>query len=96
MKVMYHESKMLQLTTPGSNDILVFEEKDDNTVGKSAGIAHFGFRLKTPGDMKAIRARIIHGRAEIVNEGEFVPGSPYIFFKDPDGYIIEVWYELLP
>ena len=30
----------------------------------------------------------------IVDEGEFVPGSPYVFFKDPDGYLIEVWYEV--
>jgi catechol 2,3-dioxygenase-like lactoylglutathione lyase family enzyme len=34
--------------------------------------------------------------SEIIDKGEFVPGSPYIFFRDPDGYIIEVWYELLP
>jgi catechol-2,3-dioxygenase len=96
MKVMYHESKMLQLTTPGTNDILVFEEKEGGNIGTSGGIAHFGFRLKTPVDITAIRERVIRAKAEIVDEGEFVPGSPYIFFKDPDGYIIEVWYELLP
>jgi hypothetical protein len=32
----------------------------------------------------------------ITDQGEFLPGSPYIFFKDPDGYEIEIWYELLP
>jgi predicted enzyme related to lactoylglutathione lyase len=26
--------------------------------------------------------------------GEFVPGEPYVFFSDPDGYEVEVWYEL--
>jgi catechol-2,3-dioxygenase len=96
MEVMYHESKMLQLTTPGSHDILVFEEKENDNIGQSGGIAHFGFRLKTSGDITAIRARIIQAKAEILDEGEFVPGSPFIFFKDPDGYIIEAWYELLP
>jgi hypothetical protein len=23
-----------------------------------------------------------------------VPGEPYVFFEDPDGYEVEVWYEL--
>ena len=32
----------------------------------------------------------------IREQGEFVPGSPYVFFKDPDGYEIEIWYEKLP
>ena len=30
-----------------------------------------------------------------IDKGEFVSGEPYIFFKDPDGYKIEVWYELV-
>ena len=25
---------------------------------------------------------------------EFVPGEPYVFFRDPDGYEVEIWYEL--
>jgi hypothetical protein len=31
---------------------------------------------------------------EILSHGEFVPGEPYVFFKDPDGYEVEIWYEL--
>ena len=96
MEEMYHEEKMLQLTTPGNHDILVFEERDPDLIGKSGGIAHFGYRAKQPGDVHAIRKRLSEVNAEIVDEGEFLPGSPYIFFKDPDGYVIEVWYELLP
>jgi hypothetical protein len=23
-----------------------------------------------------------------------VPGEPYVFFNDPDGYEVEIWYEL--
>lgn len=95
MTVMYHEEKMIQLTTPGSHDILVFEEKENGPIGQSGGIAHFGFRLKNPSDIEQIHKKIIDAGAEIIEKGEFVPGSPYIFFKDPDGYVIEVWYELL-
>lgn len=96
MEVMYHQEKMIQLTTPGNNDILVFEEKQGPLIGQSGGIAHFGFRLKNPGDIEEMRTRVLESGGEIVDKGEFVPGSPYIFFKDPDGYIIEIWYELLP
>jgi hypothetical protein len=30
----------------------------------------------------------------IRDHGEFVPGEPYVFFIDPDGYEVEIWYEL--
>ena len=96
MDVMYHEAKMIQLTTPGQHDILVFEERDEDVVGHTGGIAHFGFRLKQPESISVIRNKISDFGAEVIDEGEFVPGSPYVFFKDPDGYIIEVWFELIP
>jgi hypothetical protein len=25
---------------------------------------------------------------------EFCPGEPYLFFTDPDGYEVEIWFEL--
>ena len=96
MEVMYHEAKMIQLTTPGCHDILVFEERDQSLVGHTGGIAHFGFRLKEPGDLEPIHKKVIEAGGNVIDKGEFVPGSPYIFFKDLDGYTVEVWYELLP
>jgi hypothetical protein len=30
----------------------------------------------------------------ITETGEFVPGEPYLFAADPDGYTIELWYEI--
>src|SRR5688572_17714960 len=58
MEVMYHEEKMIQLTTPGSHDILVFEERDENLRGQSGGIAHFGFRLKQAADILKIQKKL--------------------------------------
>lgn len=95
MQVMYHHDGFIQLTTPGCNDILVFEEKDNKQIGNSGGIAHFGFRLRQPGDIDDILNKLIEAGGKIIDKGEFVPGSPYIFFKDPDGYDVEVWYEVL-
>src|SRR6187549_2145350 len=96
MEVMYEAERFLQLTTPGSNDILVFEVKENAEIGRTGGIAHFGFRLKDPKDIDEVTSKAKSAGAEIIETGEFVPGSPYVYFKDPDGYIIEVWYEMLP
>jgi predicted enzyme related to lactoylglutathione lyase len=96
MKVMYHEKTMIQLTTPGCHDILVFEENKSSKIGDSGGIAHFGFRLREEKDIEEINHKIIHAGGTIIDKGEFVPGSRYLFFKDPDGYVVEVWYESIP
>jgi predicted enzyme related to lactoylglutathione lyase len=95
MEVMYDEPGFLQMTTPGCNDILVFERKEDGSTGQTGGIAHFGFRLKHPGDITAILQKINKAGGAITGQGEFVKGSPYVFFKDPAGYELEVWYEVL-
>ncbi len=95
MEVMYRKEDFLQLCTPGRNDILVFEEKSDVPIGDSGGIAHFGFRLVDPKDIGIIESKVIEAGGTIANQGEFIKGSPYVFFKDPDGYEVEVWYELL-
>lgn len=96
MKVMYHEDNMIQLTTPECNDILVFEKSKSTETGNPGGIAHFGFRLRSAKDIEAMSDRITQAGGTILEKGEFVPGSPYIFFKDPDDYTVEVWFELLP
>lgn len=95
MQVMYRHNGFLQLRTPGCKDILVFEERKDEPIGETGGIAHFGFRLKNAKHIDEMIDRIIAAGAIIVDKGEFVPGSPYVFFKDPDGYEVEVWYELI-
>ena len=96
METMYDQKGFIQMTTPGCNDILVFEEKKDAMIGSTGGIAHFGFRLKEPKDIDEIIQKVIAAGGRIIDHGEFVKGSPYVFFKDLDGYDVEVWYELLP
>jgi len=96
MQVMYHEKDMIQLTTPGCYDNLVFQQISGDQIGNSGGIIHFGFRLRDPNDCDAMEEKIIKAGGIIKEKGEFVPGSPYIFFNDPDGYEVEIWYELLP
>jgi predicted enzyme related to lactoylglutathione lyase len=95
MEAMYIQDDMIQLTTPGCHDIIVFEKKTGE-IGNTGGIAHFGFRLRDPKDIEEVNDRIVKAGGAIIEKGEFVPGSPYIFFKDLDNYTVEVWFELLP
>lgn len=94
MDVMYRGADFLQLTTPGTHDILVFEKKEEAAFGQTGGIAHFGFRLILATDIDEMAACITSAGGQITERGEFVPGEPYIFFTDPDGYLVEVWFEL--
>ena len=88
----YRKADFIQAQTPGSRDVLVFERNEEGA-GKAGGIAHFGFRLTRPEDIDAAEAAVVAAGGRILDKGTFVPGEPYIFFTDPDGYEIEVWYE---
>ncbi|MDP9204637.1 MAG: VOC family protein [Gemmatimonadota bacterium] len=93
MLAVYREKTFLQAQTPGARDVLVLEEGTEN-VGVSGGIRHFGFRLTDARDIDRAAAAIERAGGKIKHRGEFCPGEPYVFFTDPDGYEVEVWYEL--
>lgn len=89
----YQDGNFLQAQTPGSRDVLVFERRP-RLAGKAGGVVHFGFRLRRPADIVRAKAAIRAAGGIIGDHGEFVPGEPYVFFTDPDGYEVEIWYEL--
>jgi catechol 2,3-dioxygenase-like lactoylglutathione lyase family enzyme len=96
MVAVYRGDEFIQAQTPGSRDVIVFETatSDIPSVGTSGGVAHFGFRLVDPGAIDAAAEAIVSAGGTIVEKGEFVPGEPYIFARDLDGYLIEVWFEI--
>jgi catechol 2,3-dioxygenase-like lactoylglutathione lyase family enzyme len=89
----YESDDFVQAQTPGSRDVLVFERKP-RRAGKTGGIAHFGFRLTRAADIERALTAIRAAGGNIQKHGEFIPGEPYVFFRDPDGYEVEIWYEL--
>jgi catechol 2,3-dioxygenase-like lactoylglutathione lyase family enzyme len=91
---LYRGDHFVQLQTPGTRDVLVFESGNQRAAGKSGGIAHFGFRLIDPDDIDAAAQAVRDAGGQVKDQGEFVPGEPYLFATDPDGYQIEIWYEL--
>ena len=89
----YSDSDFVQLQTPGTWDVIVLERRSSK-VGPRGGPLHFGFRLVRPGDQRQAIDDVRAAGGTIVETGEFVPGEPYLFAKDPDGYLFEIWYEL--
>lgn len=88
----YEQDDFVQAQTPGSWDVLVFERKPA-AAGKAGGIAHFGFRLERAADIDRAKAVVIAAGGTIRESGSFVPGEPYLFCTDPDGYEVEIWFE---
>jgi catechol 2,3-dioxygenase-like lactoylglutathione lyase family enzyme len=88
----YQQRDFVQAQTPGSRDVLVFERKP-RRAGRAGGVAHFGFRLRRAADITTALAAVRSAGGIIRGHGEFVRGEPYVFFTDPDGYEVEIWYE---
>ncbi len=89
----YEDTDFIQAQTPGSHDVIVFE-RNAETAGGKGGVAHFGFRLRDASDIDDACRAIEAAGGRIRDRGEFVRGEPYVFFIDPDGYEVEIWYEL--
>jgi catechol 2,3-dioxygenase-like lactoylglutathione lyase family enzyme len=93
MEAVYTESDFIQAQTPGARDVLVFERAPARA-GRKGGVAHFGFRLTRPEDISKALQAVKSAGGRILSRGEFCPGEPYLFCEDPDGYQVEIWYEL--
>jgi catechol 2,3-dioxygenase-like lactoylglutathione lyase family enzyme len=92
-QTVYADESLVQLQTPGTRDVIVLEHAPERA-GQSGGVAHFGFRLIRPGDIASAVDAVVAAGGRVIDTGEFVPGEPYVFAEDPDGYTIELWYEL--
>lgn len=89
----YDQEGFIQAQTPGTRDVLVFDESAKR-IGKRGGIEHFGFRLQRQEDIDLAAELVKQAGGTVLDKGEFCPGEPYLFCADPDGYVMEIWYEL--
>ena len=80
---------MVFLNTPGSNDVFTLQQaQGGEQVGPGGGFSHFGFQLDEDLDHAISEVKAAGG--ELLNRGEHAPGQPYAYFKDFDGYVIEI------
>jgi catechol 2,3-dioxygenase-like lactoylglutathione lyase family enzyme len=89
----YRQDTFAQLQTPGARDVIVLEEAPERA-GIAGGVTHFGFRLQQASDIRAAVAAVEAADGRVRETGEFVPGEPYLFAIDHDGYEFEIWFEL--
>lgn len=93
MEAVYRGEGFIQAQTPGSWDVLVFEENLERAGGEG-GVVHFGFRLRDEGEIETAVEAVERAGGKIMSRGKFCPGEPYVFFQDLDGYAVEIWHEL--
>jgi catechol 2,3-dioxygenase-like lactoylglutathione lyase family enzyme len=93
MVAVYRSADFLQAQTPGARDVLVFERDVRGSRG-TGSVAHFGFRLTDPNDISVAARAVIEAGGSVEDQGEFCPGEPYLFVRDREGYLVEIWYEI--
>jgi catechol 2,3-dioxygenase-like lactoylglutathione lyase family enzyme len=69
-------------------------ERSERPARSGGPIAHFGFRLTSPDAIDHAAALVTSAGGTVVEQGEFVAGEPYLFARDRDGHLLEIWYEL--
>ena len=88
----FRDEATIQVLGPGRHDVIAFERRPERA-GVAGGIIHFGFRLQRPEDIGPAVAAVEAAGGSVTSHGEFTPGTPYAFVRDPDGYEIEIWFE---
>jgi catechol 2,3-dioxygenase-like lactoylglutathione lyase family enzyme len=92
VKEYFRNETSVQVLGPGEFDVLAFEKRSAEA-GAPGGIIHFGFRLTRPEDIDIAVAAVESAGGTVTSRGEFAPGLPFAFVRDPDGYEIEIWFE---
>ena len=88
----FRDDSTIQVLGPGRYDVIAFERRPVGS-GALGGVIHFGFRLTRPEDIDAAVAAVAAAGGTVTSRGEFGPGLPYAFVRDPDGHEIEIWFE---
>ncbi len=92
MKVSFWASDTLVfLNTPGSNDAIALHQAEaEQPTGSGGGISHFGFQLQDKANLESAIGEVVAAGGALKKQGEFMPGMPFAYVSDPDGYEIEL------
>lgn len=83
---------MVFLNTPESEDLITLNEDpgEADVAGSNGGVNHFGFRLSSGSELDDAAEAVEAAGGSIVKRGEHAPGVPFLYIRDPDGYLIEL------
>jgi len=92
MKVSFWASdRLVFLNTPGSNDaIALHQAESEQPTGSGGGILHFVFQLQDKANLESAIGEVVAAGGALKKQGEFMPGMPFAYVSDPDGYEIEL------
>ena len=92
-EVRYRGETGADIGTPGCNDVISLQIAQPAGIGDMGHLGHIGFRLQAPEDLETLARAVEDAGGTVTEKGFFTPDEPYVFAKDPDGYVIELWYE---
>jgi catechol 2,3-dioxygenase-like lactoylglutathione lyase family enzyme len=83
---------MVFLRTPGTSDTITLnaDPAESDLAGRSAGVGHFGFRLKDSHRLDDAIDEVERAGGRLIERGEHSPELPFAYVADPDGYLIEL------
>lgn len=76
------------LKVTGSDDVIALHENAD--APNTNKIDHFGFRLANDAQREQAVKEVVAAGGSFVERGSHGPGNPYVYVRDPDGYMIEL------
>jgi catechol 2,3-dioxygenase-like lactoylglutathione lyase family enzyme len=85
------ERDAIEFGTPGANDVIVLMRSEELVTGTTGDLEHIGFRLVRSEDPAHVARMFEEAGGTVGSQGHFSDGDPYVFGRDPDGYIIELW-----
>ena len=76
------------LKVSGTDNVIALQQGAD--APKTDKIDHFGFQLAAEADRELAVEEVVAAGGRFVERGTHGPGSPYVYVRDPDGYMIEL------
>jgi len=88
-------STFTSLRTPGATDVLSLDENPTlaEKAGDNGGITHWGFLLQDPDAIDSAIEEVERAGGKFIERGEHLPGAPFAYVTDPDGYRIELVFD---
>jgi catechol 2,3-dioxygenase-like lactoylglutathione lyase family enzyme len=87
----FRDAGAIFASVPGGGDMVTFAGSPEWRPGEHRGLRHFGFAIDPDIDIESAAAEIEAAGGTAIRTGEHGEGQPYIYFKDLDGYEVELF-----